>query len=47
VQIRFLGTQRATSSNPIIFDDQGNAQGGADYRAIIEANSDYIIQLSR
>ncbi len=47
VQIRFLGTQRATSSNPILFDSQGNATGGADYRAIIEANSDYVIQLSK
>jgi hypothetical protein len=47
VQIRFLGTQRATSSNPIAFDSQGNAVGGADYRSIIEANSDYVIQLSK
>jgi hypothetical protein len=47
VQIRFLGTQRATSSNPIIRDSQGNATGGADYAAIIEANSDYIVKLSK
>ncbi len=47
VQIRFLGTQRATSSNPIVFDSQGNATGGANYLAIIEANSDYVIQLSK
>jgi hypothetical protein len=47
VQIQFLGTQRATSSNPIIFDQQGNATGGADYRSIIEANSDYVIRLSK
>ncbi len=47
VQIRFLGTQRATSSNPIIRDSQGNATGGANYAAIIEANSDYIVKLSK
>jgi hypothetical protein len=47
VQIRFLGTQRATSSNPILFDSQGNATGGADYAAIVEANSDYIVKLSK
>jgi hypothetical protein len=47
VQIRFLGTQRATSSNPIIYDSNGNATGGADYAAIIEANSDYVVKLSK
>lgn len=47
VQIRFLGTQRATSSNPIIRDSRGNATGGADYAAFIEANSDYIVKLSK
>lgn len=47
VQIRFLGTQRATSSNPIIYDSDGNAVGGANYAAIVEANSDYIVKLSK
>jgi hypothetical protein len=47
VQIRFLGTQRATSSNPIIYDSNGNATGGADYAAIVEANSDYVVKLSK
>ncbi|MEW6682321.1 MAG: VCBS repeat-containing protein [Nitrospirota bacterium] len=47
VQIRFLGTQRATSSNPIVYDSDGNAVGGANYAAIVEANSDYVIKLSK
>lgn len=47
VQIRFLGTQRATSSNPIVRDSRGNATGGADYVSVIEANSDYIVKLSK
>jgi hypothetical protein len=47
VQIRFLGTQRATSSNPIVFDSQGNTTSGADYAAIVEANSEYVIKLSK
>jgi hypothetical protein len=47
VQIRFLGTQRATSSNPIVFDSDGDPVGGANYLAVVEANSEYVIQLSR
>jgi hypothetical protein len=47
VQIDFLGTARRTGSNPLVFDDLGNPTGGADYRASVEANSDYVIKLTR
>jgi hypothetical protein len=47
VQIDFLGTARRTGSNPLVFDDNGSPTGGADYRASIEANSDYVIKLTR
>jgi hypothetical protein len=47
VQIRFLGTQRATSSSPLEFDAQGNTVGGASYAAVVEANSEYVVKLSK
>ncbi|MEO5657698.1 MAG: VCBS repeat-containing protein, partial [Nitrospiria bacterium] len=47
VQIRFLGTERATSSSPLLFDERGNLAGGASYSTLIEANSDYILRLSK
>ena len=47
VQIDFLGTAQRTASNPLQFDDRGNPSGGADYRTVIGANSDYVIRLTK
>lgn len=47
VQIHFLGTEQRTASNPVTFDDGGNPSGGANYRTSVDANSDYVIKLSK
>jgi hypothetical protein len=47
VQMHFLGTQRVTSSNPLQFDVNGNATGGANFSAVVDANSDYVVKLSK
>jgi hypothetical protein len=47
VQMHFLGTQRVTSSNPLQFDLNGNATGGANYSAVVDANTDYVVKLSK
>jgi hypothetical protein len=47
VQLHFLGTQRVTGSNPLQFDENGNTIGGADYSAVVDANSDYVVKLSK
>ncbi|MFZ5874862.1 MAG: FG-GAP repeat domain-containing protein [Nitrospirota bacterium] len=47
VQLHFLGTQRVTSSNPLQFDADGNSIGGANYSAVVDANSDYVVKLSK
>jgi hypothetical protein len=47
VQMHFLGTQRVTSSNPLQFDADGNTTGGANYSTVVDANSDYVVKLSR
>ncbi len=47
VQIHFLGTERRTASNALTFDDRGNPSGGANYRTSVDANSDYVIKLSK
>jgi hypothetical protein len=47
VQIHFLGTERRTASNAVTFDDSGNPSGGANYRTSVDANSDYVIKLSK
>jgi hypothetical protein len=47
VQIHFLGTEQRTASNPVTFDDGGNPSGGANYRTSVDANSDYVIKLTK
>jgi hypothetical protein len=47
VQMHFLGTQRVTSSNPLQFDVNGNATGGANYSAVVDANTDYVVKMSK
>jgi hypothetical protein len=47
VQIHFLGTEQRTASNPVTFDSGGNPSGGANYRTSVDANSDYVIKLSK
>jgi hypothetical protein len=47
VQMHFLGTQRVTSSTPLEFDVDGNSTGGASYSTVVDANSDYVVKLSK